>query len=71
MNIEHRTSNSPEASKHLSASVIAIWHVKLNIFTINDFDVLNDNMFSDLCCQVNEFYIMVEVVKGFNPMIVF
>ena len=34
----------------LTRLVIAIWHVKSYFFGINDVDVLNDNMFCDLCC---------------------
>ena len=42
-----------------------------NLFLINDIEVLNDNMFCDLGCQVNKVHIILETLECFNSMVVF
>ncbi len=50
---------------------IAIWHVKSGMVLIDNVDIFNDDMFCDLGCQVNELDIVVELIKGFNPVVIF
>ncbi len=53
------------------AEGIAIWHVKSGMVLIDNVDIFNDDMFCDLGCQVNELDIVVELIKGFNPVVIF
>ena len=41
------------------------------LLLIDDLQVLSDDMLSDLGNQVNELNVFAEIMKGFNPMIVF
>ena len=41
-----------------------------NMFLVNDVEILNDNMFCDLGCQVNKVHIVFEAVECFDSMVV-
>jgi hypothetical protein len=41
-----------------------------NMFLVNDVEILNDNMFCDLGCQVNKVHIIFKAVECFDSMVV-
>ena len=60
---EHRVISPPELLPYGVSSYFFL--------LVNDFDVLSDNMLGDLGNQMDKLNILAEVMKGFDPMIVF